>query len=161
MVAFIDELRSEFGVESICKQLPIAPSVYYEHKARERDPARLPERHRRDVESLAEVRRVWEDSRGRYGARKVWRQLAREDVQVARCTVERLMRLVGLQGVTRGGKRRTTIPDELAERPDDLVNRNFSVPGPNVLWVSDIERHEALQDRAVMKGHRRQFVAAD
>lgn len=81
---------------------------------------------------------MWEDSRGRYGARKVWRQLAREDVQVALCTVERLVHLEDLQGVARGGKWRTTIPDELAERPVDLVNRNFSVPGPNVLWVSDI-----------------------
>lgn len=138
MVAFIDQHRSEFGVESICKQLPIAPSAYYEQKARERDPGRLPERHWRDLENLEEVTRVWQGSRGRYGARKVWRQLAREGFEVARCTVERLMRASGLQGVTRGGRKRTTIPDELAERPDDLVNRNFIVPRPNVLWVSDI-----------------------
>ena len=138
IAAFIDQHRSEFGVESICKQLPIAPSTYYEQKARERDPGRLPERHWRDLENLAEVTRVWEGSRGRYGARKVWRQLAREGFEVARCTVERLMRASGLQGVTRGGRKRTTIPDELAERPDDLVNRNFIVPRPNVLWVSDI-----------------------
>lgn len=77
-------------------------------------------------------------SRGRYGARKVWLQLAREGIPVARCTVERLMRLEGLQGDTWGGQKRTTIPDELAERPTDLVNRSFSVPGPNVLWVSDL-----------------------
>ena len=138
MVAFIDVCRREFGVESICKQLPIAPSTYYEHKARGCDPGRLPERHWRDVENLEEVRRVWEGSRGRYGARKVWRQLSREGFQVARCSVERLMRLEGLQGVTRGGRKRTTIPDELAERPDDLVNRNFMAPRPNVLWVSDL-----------------------
>ena len=138
MVAFIDQHRCEFGVESICKQLPIAPSTYYEQKARERDPERLPERHWRDVENLEEIRRVWAGSRGRYGVRKVWRQLAREGFEVARCTVERLMRAEGLQGVTRGGRKRTTIPDELAERPDDLVNRNFIVPSPNVLWVSDL-----------------------
>ena len=138
MAAFIDEHRCAYGVESICKQLPIAPSTYYEHKARERDPERLPQRHWRDTADLEEVRRVWEGSRRRYGARKVWRQLAREGFQVARCTVERLMRAEGLQGVTRGGRKRTTIPDELAERADDLVNRNFAVPRPNVLWVSDL-----------------------
>jgi len=137
MVAFIDQHRDSFGVESICKQLPIAPSTYYEQKARERDPALIPARQRLDAVLREEVKRVFAQSRYRYGARKVWLQLAREGVRVARCTVERLMRLEGLQGVRRGGKR-TTIPDELAERPDDLVNRNFSVPSPNVLWVSDI-----------------------
>jgi putative transposase len=140
--------------------MPIAPSNYYEHKARERDPERLPERHWRDAAHVEEIRRVWEGSRWRYGARKVWRQLAREGFQVARCTVERLMRLNDLQGVIRGGRKRTTIPDELAERPADLVHRNFTGLRPNMLCVSDIERHEAPQDRAVMKGHRRQPVAA-
>src|SRR5690554_236232 len=137
MVAFIDQHRDSFGVESICKQLPIAPSTYYEQKARQRDPALIPARQRLDAVLREEVKRVHRESRYRYGARKVWLQLAREGIQVARCTVERLMRLEGLQGVRRGGKR-TTIPDELAERPDDLVNRNFVVPAPNVLWVSDI-----------------------
>ena len=137
MVAFIDQHRDSFGVESICKQLPIAPSTYYERKARQRDPALIAARQRLDAVLREEVKRVHRESRYRYGARKVWLQLAREGVRVARCTVERLMRLEGLQGVRRGGKR-TTIPDELAERPDDLVNRNFSVPSPNVLWVSDL-----------------------
>lgn len=113
------------------------PSTYYEQEARERDPALIPARQRLDAVLREEVKRVFAQSRYRYGARKVWLQLAREGVRVARCTVERLMRLEGLQGVRRGGKR-TTIPDELAQRPDDLVNRNFSVPSPNVLWVSDI-----------------------
>ncbi len=138
MVAFIDDQRHSFGVESICKQLPIAPSVYYEHKARERDPALIPARQRLDAVLREEVKRVYQESRCRYGARKVWLQLAREGIRVARCTVERLMRVEGLQGVRRGGKVRTTIPDELSERPDDLVNRNFTVPRPNALWVSDI-----------------------
>ncbi len=136
MVAFIDQHRDSFGVESICKQLPIAPSVYYEQKARQRNPALIPARQQLDAALREEVKRVYQESRCRYGARKVWLQLAREGVPVARCTVECLMRAEGLQGVRRGGKR-TTIPDELSERPDDLVNRNFSVPGPNVLWVSD------------------------
>jgi putative transposase len=139
MATFIDEHRKEFGVESICKQLPIAPSTYYEHKARELDPERVPQRQRLDAVLLEEIKRVYEQSRCRYGARKVWRQLAREGFQVARCTVERLLRLEGLQGVSRGGRRkRTTIPDEQAHRPADLVNRNFAVSRPNALWVSDL-----------------------
>ena len=161
MVAFIDGHKRAFGVESICQQLPIAPSSYYERKARQRDPGRLPARQRRDARLREEVRRVFRDSRGRYGARKVWRQLQRDGVQAARCTVERLMRLEGLRGVRRGGVKRTTVPDERAHAPADLVKRDFMPGGPNRLWVADFERHEALQDRAVMKGHRRQFVAVD
>lgn len=138
MVAFIDQHRESFGVESICRQLPIAPSVYYEQKARQRDPELIPARQRLDAALREEVKRVFVQSRCRYGARKVWLQLAREGVQVARCTVERLMRLEGLQGVTRGGTKRTTIADELAERPDDLVKRDFTASRPNALWVSDI-----------------------
>lgn len=137
MVAFIDEHRSAFGVESMCQQLPIAPSSYYERKARERDPGRLPERHRRDARLREDVRRVFQASRGRYGARKVWRQLLREGVIVAHCTVERLMRLEGLRGVSRGGRKRTTVPDERAHAPADLVKRNFMPGGPNRLWVTD------------------------
>jgi len=86
MVAFIDGHKRAFGVESICRQLPIAPSSYYERKARQRDPGRLPARQRRDARLREEVRRVFEGSRGRSGARKVWRQLQRDGVQVARCT---------------------------------------------------------------------------
>ena len=96
-----------------------------------------------------------------YGARKVWRQLQREGVGVARCTVERLMRLEGLKGVVRGEKKRTTIPDEDAARPAGLVDRNFEADRPDRLWLADIERHEALTNRAVVKGHRLVFVAAD
>lgn len=138
MIAFIDEHREAYGVESICAELPIAPSSYYEHKARERDPERIPDRERCDEWLRGEIKRVWRDSRKRYGARKVWRHLQREGVAVARCTVERLMRQAGLRGVRRGRKARTTILDETAVRPADLVNRDFTVGRPNALWVSDL-----------------------
>jgi putative transposase len=138
MVAFIDDYRSEYGVEPICRQLPIAPSVYYERKAREADPRRLPERAVRDAALREEVERVWKENFGVYGARKVWRQLLREGFDVARCTVERLMRAMGLRGVVRGRKVKTTIPDDLAERPRDLVKRDFTAIRPNQLWVADL-----------------------
>jgi transposase InsO family protein len=138
MVAFIDDYRSEYGVEPICRQLPIAPSVYYERKAREADPRRLPERAVRDAALREEVERVWKENFGVYGARKVWRQLLREGCDVARCTVERLMRAMGLRGVVRGRKVKTTIPDDLAERPRDLVKRGFTASRPNQLWVADL-----------------------
>jgi putative transposase len=138
MVAFIDDYRSEYGVEPICRQLPIAPSVYYERKARETDPRRLPERAVRDAALREEVERVWKENFGVYGARKVWRQLLREGFDVARCTVERLMRAMGLRGVVRGRKVKTTIPDDLAERPRDLVKRDFTAIRPNQLWVADL-----------------------
>ena len=138
MTAFIDQHRGEYGVESICRQLPIAPSVYYEFKARERDENRKSFRYYHDAFLLVEIKRVWEGSRCRYGARKVWKELHREGTLVARCTVERLMRRAGLQGVTRGGKKVTTIPDEAADHPADLVNRDFTADKPNTLWVSDL-----------------------
>ncbi len=138
MVKFIDAHREGPGVEPICRQLPIAPSVYYEQKAREADPSRLPKRAVRDEALREEIERVWKENFGVYGARKVWRQLLREDVSVARCTVERLMREMGLQGVVRGRKVKTTVPDELAERPTDLVRRDFTADRPNRLWVADL-----------------------
>jgi putative transposase len=137
MVSFIDTHRAAYGVESICAQLPIAPSQYYEQKAREVAPERLPPRLRRDRALGPEIRRVFEQNFGVYGARKVWRQLDREDFAVARCTVERLMRSLGLQGVVRGRKCRTTIADDSAERPLDRVNRQFQSGRPNQLWVAD------------------------
>jgi putative transposase len=161
MVSLIDEHREEHGVEPICGQLPIAPSIYYEQKAREADPSRLPERAVRDAELREQIERVWKENFGVYGVRKVWRQLIREGVDVARCTVERLMRQMGLQGAIRGRRyKKTTIVDEEAERPADLVQRNFTADRPNRLWVADLERHEALINRAVMKGHRPVLVAA-
>lgn len=137
MVAFIDAHRDAYGVEPICAQLPIAPSVYYEHKARERDPQRLPARAQRDGVLAEEVRRVYEENFHVYGVRKVWRQLGREGFAVARCTVERLMRILGLEGVVRGKRHRTTIADEHALRPLDRVNRQFAATRPNQLWVAD------------------------
>ncbi len=138
MVSFIDEQREEHGVEPICRQLPIAPSIYYEHKAREADPSRLPKRAVRDAALREEIERVWKENFGVYGARKVWRQLVREEVEVARCTVERLMREMGLQGVVRGRKVKTTVSDEMADRPLDLVQRDFTANRPNQLWVADL-----------------------
>ncbi len=138
MVSFIDDLRDKHGVEPICAQLPIAPSTYYEHKAREVDPDLLPWRAQRDQALKAEIRRVWEENFRVYGARKVWRQLKREGFRVARCTVERLMGVLGLQGAVRGKPCRTTIPDDSADRPADLVNRQFVAERPDQLWVADI-----------------------
>ena len=137
MVSFIDANRAAYGVEPICKQLPIAPSLYYEHKAREAQPERLPPRLRRDRELALEIGRVHEENFDVYGARKVWRQLRRENVVTARCTVERLMRTLGLQGVVRGRKCRTTVADESAARPLDHVNRQFQASRHNELWVAD------------------------
>ena len=138
MTSFVDENRADYGVEPICAELPIAPSVYYEHKRREREPERRSARSRRDGELRTEIRRVWESNFGVYGARKVWRQLQREGVGVARCTVERLMRQEGLKGVVRGETKRTTIPDDSAARPADLVDRSFEADGPDRLWLADI-----------------------
>ena len=139
MVPFIDEHREEHGVEPICKELPIAPSTYHEQKAREADPSRLPERVVRDTQLREEIERVWKEHFGVYGARKVWRQLKREKIDVARCTVERLMREMGLEGVIRGRKyKKTTIVDEASERPADLVHRDFTADRPNRLWVADL-----------------------
>ena len=138
MVTFIDDHRAVYGVEPICKVLPIAPSTYYQAKAREADPSRLPPRAQRDRALREEIRRVWKANFGVYGARKVWRQLVREGIAVARCTVERLMRAMGLEGVRRGRKFKTTVPDESAGRPADLVQRAFVATRPNALWVADL-----------------------
>ena len=138
MVSFIDEHRDDYGVEPICAQLPIAPSTYYEHKAREADPDRLPPRVRRDQVLSEEIQRVWDENFQVYGVRKVWRQLKREQFEVARCTVERLMQALGLQGAVRGRTCRTTVSDDAAVRPADLVQRQFTATRPNQLWVADI-----------------------
>jgi putative transposase len=137
MMAFIDAHRDQYGVEPICAQLPIAPSTYYEHRARQSDPSRIPARVRRDGELLASIQRVWQENFRAYGARKVWRQMNREHIRVARCTVERLMRGAGLQGVVRGRKTRTTIPADILERPLDRVQRQFVASRPNELWIAD------------------------
>ena len=137
MIAFIDDHREAYGVEPICKVLPIAPSTYHDHVAKRRDPARLSARARRDAAQRVEVRRVFEENFSVYGVRKVWRQLRREGHDLARCTVARLMKEMGLQGAIRGKPMRTTVSDRAAPCPLDHVNRQFQAPCPNVLWVSD------------------------
>jgi len=137
MVAFIDDHRAEYGVEPICAVLPIAPSTYYAHKAREADPRLRPARAQRDEQLRVEIARVWGENLRVYGVRKVWRQLHREGAVVARCTVARLMSDMGLAGAVRGRRIRTTVPADVAERPGDLVKRDFTAERPNRLWVSD------------------------
>jgi transposase InsO family protein len=139
MVAFVEEHRVVYGVEPICKVLPIAPATYYEHRARGVDPDRRPERAKRDDELRVEIERVWKENLSVYGTEKVWRQLRREGIEVARCTVERLMRSLGLRGAVRGGAFKvTTIADESMQRPPDLVERDFRASRPNQLWVADL-----------------------
>ncbi len=138
MVAFLDGHREAYGVEPICRVLPIAPSTCYEEKARQADPARRPARAPRDAHLQPEIARVWAANRRGSGVRKVWKQLGREGYRVARCTVARLMREQDLRGVVRGRRVRTTRPEPLPERPRDLVQRNFTATRPNQLWVSDL-----------------------
>ena len=133
MIAYIDRNKDRFGVEPICQLLPIAPSTYHAAKRRP-----LSARALRDEELKAEIARVHAEHFGVYGARKVWRQLHREGIAVARCTVERLLRELGLRGAVRGKTRRTTTPDATAARPADLVERDFSATRPNQLWVADL-----------------------
>jgi transposase InsO family protein len=133
MIAYIDRNRHRYGVEPICRVLPIAPSTY--HAAQRRSTSA---RAVRDRQLKAEISRVHAEQFGVYGARKVWRQLHREGIAVARCTVERLMRELGLRGAVRGKTRRTTTPDAAAARPADLVDRDFAAQRPNQLWVADL-----------------------
>jgi putative transposase len=133
MIAFIDCHKDRFGVEPICRLLPIAPSTYYARKQRPPSARAV-----RDARLKVEIRRVYDDNFGVYGARKVWRQLHREGIPVARCTVERLMGELGLRGAVRGKTHRTTTPDAAAPRPADLVDRDFAAQRPNRLWVADL-----------------------
>ena len=136
MIAFIEENR-DIGVEPICKHLPVAPSTFYDHMAKRANPDLLSDRAKRDKTLRPEIERVWEQNYMVYGVRKVWHQVRREGFDVARCTVARLMNDMGLEGVIRGKKTRTTIPDKAMPCPLDKVNRQFKAPAPNVLWVSD------------------------
>ena len=139
MASFIDTHRATHGVSALCRQVPIAPSTYYEHQARTADPERLPARAKRDQALAVEVRRIWDANQQVYGAKKVWRQLRREQIGAARCTVERLMKRLQLQGVRRGGaKCWTTVRDASLAVPIDRVNRQFIATRPNQLWVADI-----------------------
>jgi putative transposase len=133
MLASIDANRDRFGVEPICRVLPIAPSTYYQHTKGPRSARAV-----RDAQLRVEIRRVHGEHLGVYGARKLWRQLHRQGIVVARCTVERLMGELHLAGVRRGKPQRTTTPDAAAARPADLVERNFSAQRPNQLWVAGL-----------------------
>jgi transposase InsO family protein len=138
MIGFIDDHRDRFGVEPICAVLPIAPSTYFLHKARQRDPDRRSARAQRDDALRAAIQRLWDANHQVYGPRKVWKQLRREGHRVARCTVERLMRAMGLRGASRGRAWVvTTRTDAAAARPADLVDRRFTATRPNQLWVAD------------------------
>jgi putative transposase len=137
MMAFIDAHREKLGIEPICRELKIAPSSWHEHAARLTDPGRRPARARRDDELKEHIERVHKESFGLYGSRKVWHQMRREGIKVAKCTVERLMRAMRLAGVRRGKSCVTTISNPKAPCPLDKVNRNFKVERPNALWVVD------------------------
>jgi putative transposase len=139
MGAFIAAHRGVYGIEPICAQVPIAPSTYYAWRAQTRDPARRSPRAERDAALRVEIQRVWDENFRVYGAEKVWRQLRREAIVAARCTIERLMRAMGLRGVTRGRAFTiTTVQDDGTPRPADLVQRTFTAPRPNALWVADL-----------------------
>jgi len=131
--AFIEAHRDRFGVEPICAVLQFAPSTYYARRARAPSA-----RTRADARLMVEIRRVHQANYRVYGADKVWAQLQREGIAVARCTVERLMRRLGIRGAVRGTPARTTIPAETGPQPADLVERDFRAPAPNRLWVADI-----------------------
>ena len=137
MKAYIDRHRHIYGVEPICKVLQIAPSCYRRHAARKRNPELCSARAKHDEQLAPQIQRVWQANMQVYGADKVWRQMNREGITVARCAVERLMRRMGLHGVRRGKVVRTTRPDPAAPCPLDRVNRQFRAERPNQLWVSD------------------------
>jgi putative transposase len=137
-VSFINDQRGRWGVEPICRTLEVAPSTYY--AAAVRPPC---VRQVRDNALKLEVARVHKDNYGVYGAHKVWRQLNREGFEVGRDRVRRLMRRLQLAGVRRGKVKRTTLPGDVSERPQDLVERSFVASAPNRLWVADLVRHEA------------------
>ena len=137
MIQFIEDHRRDHGVEPICRVLPIAPATFYDHLARRVDPSRLSDRAKRDEDLKPEIERVFKENLSVYGVRKVWHQMRREGFDIARCTVARLMKDIGIEGVVRGKKPKTTIPDKSLPCPLDKVNRQFHASAPNVLWVSD------------------------
>ena len=137
-MAVIDRQRERYGVEPMCAVLPIAPATYFRHKRCQADPDQRSQRAQRDAWLTTQIQRVWDENFGVYGVRKVWRQLMRENIAVARCTVERLMQQMGLQGTVHGRTFKTTIAQDGAVRPADLVNREFVATRPNELWVADL-----------------------
>ena len=139
MVQFIDDHRGEYGVEPICRVLPIAPSTYHQHKAWAARPETRSRRAQEDERLRIEIQRVWNENWAVYGVEKLWTQLNRENIPVARCRVDRLMKDLGIRGAVRGRAFKvTTISEENAARPTDLVERNFTATRPNELWVSDL-----------------------
>lgn len=137
MINFIDDHRGVHGVAPICRVLPIAPSTYYHRLACSKDPSKASARQQRDAVLRPEIQRVWDENYRVYGVRKAWHQLKREGFDVARCTVGRLMKQIGLRGAVRGKVLKTTVSDTSAPCPRDKVNRQFRAPAPNMLWVSD------------------------
>jgi len=137
MIQFIEDHRANLGVEPICRVLPIAPATFYDHLAKRADPSQLSDRAVRDAELKPEIERVFEENLSVYGVRKVWHQMRREGFDIARCTVARLMKDIGIEGVIRGKKPKTTVQNKALPCPLDRVNRQFHAPAPNVLWVSD------------------------
>jgi len=137
MIAFIEDHSGVHGVEPICRALPIAPSTFYAHAAIARDPNMASDRARRDIIDKEKIEEAFDSSGKRYGARKIWHELRRNDHDIARCTVERLMKAMEIQGVVRGQRPITTTPDASQPCPDDKVNRDFTASMPNQLWVSD------------------------
>ena len=161
MIAFIDDHRQAYGVEPICRVLPIAPSTYHAHVARRADPSRLPDRIRRDADLKVEIRRVFEENFRVYGVRKVWRQLRREGFSVARCTVARLMRNMGLRGAIRGKPLRTTISDKAAPCPLDHVNRQFHAPAPRSAVARGFYLRRDLDRLRLCRLRHRRLCSAD
>jgi len=137
MIGFIDDHKEGYGIEPICRVLAIAPSTYHDHVAKRRCPEKQSVRHKRDAALKPEIARIFNANYQVYGAKKVWKQMNREQFVVARCTVERLMTEMGLQGAIRGKPLRTTFPDKAVPCPKDHVNRQFQPAAPNRLWVSD------------------------
>ncbi len=137
MVQFIDDHKNNYGIEPICRVLPIAPSTYYRAQDLSDNPHKHSLRSQHDDFYLSEIIRIWQDSKCRYGVRKVWQQMKADGLRIARCTVERLMKQYGMQGIWRGKGKITTNSRDDQKRADDLVNRNFSAHRPNQLWVAD------------------------
>jgi len=157
MVDYIDAHRDEFGVEPTCRVLQVAPSTYYAARRRRVNPSA---RARRDAVVMQALMVLWVTNRKVDDAHKLWRAAVRAGHHIGRDQVARLMRELGLQGISRRRRTFTTRPDPDAVRAPDLVDRNFTADRPNALWVTDLERHEALPNRAVVKGHRLLLVAA-
>jgi putative transposase len=155
MTKFVDDNRDDFGVEPICRTLQVAPSTYYAYKKRP-----LSARALRDAVMMPILLALFSANYKVYGAHKLWKAARRAGYDIGRDQTARLMRQLGIRGVSRRRKVRTTVPDDNAGRPADLVERDFTADAPNELWVTDLERHEAFPNRAVVKGHGLRLVAA-